>query len=150
MDPQTQAVFGEWLSGFEWDYFGTFTFGHPRRSSGITPVIRWWSYMAANCPSVYARAFVADEFDRDHSRVHVHALLHSDPVAVQDRLWGSWRKHWGRERILRFDPGKGAAWYCAKYLLKEDQHRADWQFVEWHEGLRSDGSDLTSAYAVPA
>ena len=142
MDLQLSEVFGEWLSRFEWDYFGTFTFSKARRSSGIGPVARWWSYMAANCPSVSARAFIADEFHRDGDRIHVHALLQSDPIAHQHRLWGSWRRHWGRERILKFNPHLGAAHYCSKYMLKESQDRADWRLVEWHEGLISDGSDI--------
>jgi len=98
--------------------------------------------MAANSPAVSGRAFIADEYDRDGERVHVHALLQSDPTAWQQYLFGSWRKHWGRERILKFDPSKGAGWYCAKYLLKDQQERGDWAFVEWSEGLISDGSDL--------
>lgn len=143
MDRETAHVMGDWLAEFEWDYFGTFTFSRPRRSSGIEPVTRWWTYMAAGCPSVSGRAFIADEYHACGERFHVHALLQSDPTAHQDYLWGSWRKHWGRERILRFDPRKGAAWYAAKYLLKESRERAEWRFVEWHEGLVSDGSDLT-------
>lgn len=98
--------------------------------------------MAANSPSVSARAFIADEFYRDRERVHVHALLQSDPRAHQEYLWGSWRKHWGRERILRFDPKKGASYYCAKYLMKDEHGRGEFRFVEWHEGLVSDGSDI--------
>jgi len=143
MDRETALVMGDWLSEFEWDFFGTFTFSRPRKSSGIGPVQRWWHYMAAGSPSVSGRAFIADEFHRDGERFHVHALLQSDPTPHQEYLWGSWRKHWGRERILRFDPRKGAAWYAAKYLLKESRERADWKFVEWDEGLASDGSDLT-------
>lgn len=136
-------VFGEWLDTYEWDYFATFTFAMPRKSSGIDPVKRWWGRMAANSPSVSARAFIADEYHRDGERFHVHALLQSDPTAYQDYLWGSWRKHWGRERILKFDKGRGAAFYCGKYLIKDEQMRAEWRFVEWHEGLASDGSDIS-------
>ncbi len=134
--------FGVWLSEFEWDYFGTFTFERARKSSGIDPVKRWWGRMAANSPSVGGRAFIAEEFDRGKERIHVHALLHSDPTAHQHRLFGSWRKHWGRERILKFDPSKGASFYCAKYLMKDAHGVGDFRFVEWVEGLTSDGSDI--------
>jgi len=142
MDAETITAMGDWLNGFTWDYFGTFTFRKARRTSGIDPVIRWWNYMAAGCPSVGARAFVCDESHRDGERIHVHALLQSDPQAHQDYLWGSWRKYWGRERILKFDQSLGASWYCSKYLLKEKRDTAEWKLVEWHEGLLSDGSDL--------
>lgn len=142
MSAQLCDVFGEWLSNFEWDYFGTFTFELPRKSSGIDPVARWWHRMAAACPSVEARAFIADEHHRDGERIHVHALLYSDPTAHQDYLWGSWRKHWGRERILKFDPQQGASFYCAKYLIKDQQDRASFRFVTWDEGTMCDGSDI--------
>jgi len=142
MDSQLSAVFGDWLSRYSWDYFGTFTFSMPRRSSGIGPVVRWWSRMAANSPSLSAQAFIADEFHRDRERIHVHALLWSDPIVDQSYLWGSWQKYWGRERILKFNPHLGAAHYCGKYMLKQSQDRAEWRFVEWREGLISDGSDI--------
>jgi len=140
-------VFASWLSEYEWDYFATFTFEMPRRSSGILPVTRWWARMAANSPSVSGRAFIADEMHRDGERVHVHALLHSDPQAWQQYLWGSWRKHWGRERILRFDKSKGAAWYCSKYLIKDQCGIGEWKFVEWIEGQLSDGSDIPGQFS---
>jgi len=152
MDPRTQDAFGEWLGRYDWDYFGTFTFSMPRRSSAIAPVARWWRYASSitrQCVPAYARAFIADEFHRDGERFHAHALLYSDPQAWQDDLWGTWRKHWGRERILRFDPAKGAAHYCAKYMLKESRRQAEWRFVEWHEGQISDGSDLEAAHPYP-
>lgn len=98
--------------------------------------------MAANSPSVSGRAFVADEYHSDGDRIHVHALLHSDPTAWQQYLFGTWRKHWGRERILKFDPDQGAGYYCAKYLMKSEQERAEWRFVEWKEGILCDGADI--------
>lgn len=135
-------MFGDWLSEFEWDYFGTFTFSLPRKSDGINPVVRWWARHAANSPSISGRAFLAEEFDRGGERLHVHALLHSDPTQWQKYLFGKWQKYWGRERILKFDKSKGASFYCAKYLMKTEEQRAEWRFVEWHEGQISDGSDI--------
>jgi len=98
--------------------------------------------MAAGYPAPGGHAFIADEFDRDGERLHVHALLYSDVGVDQRRLWGSWRKFWGRERILKFNPHLGASYYCAKYLLKESRRSADWRFVTWDDGRISDGSDI--------
>jgi len=106
--------------------------------------MRWWGSIGLGVPHPYARAFIADEYDRDLERVHVHALLYSDLRIHQHRVWGSWQKYWGRERILKFNKHLGASFYCAKYLLKESQDRAEWRFVEWHEGKVSDGSEIES------
>jgi len=114
----------------------------PRKSDAIGPVVRWWGRYAANSPSVSGRAFLAEEYHRDGERLHVHALLHSDPTQWQEYLFGKWRKYYGHERILKFDKAKGAAFYCAKYLMKTEEQRAEWRFVEWHEGVICDGSQL--------
>jgi len=140
-------VFGSWLAEYEWDYFGTFTFQMARKSSGIGPVARWWARMAEMNYCPYGRAFIADEMHRDGERVHVHALLYSDRTVWQEYLWGSWRKHWGRERILRFDKAKGAAYYCSKYLIKDQCGSGEWRMIEWKEGQISDGSDIPGQFS---
>lgn len=147
MDAPMSEVFGSWLAEYEWDYFGTFTFSMARKSSGIPPVARWWRSMAELWHSPHAHAFIADEMHRDGERVHVHALLYSDVHVYQERLWGSWRRYWGRERILRFDKAKGAAYYCSKYLIKDQCDTAEWRFIEWNGGQISDGSDIPGQFS---
>ena len=70
---------------------------------------------AAGLPIAWFRA---DEYGPLGGRLHLHALVSN--VGHLRRL--TWMDRWdarnGYARILKFDPEKGAAYYCAKYVTK--------------------------------
>lgn len=116
-------AWGDFLGGFPWDWFCTLTFRDPVPS--FTAHRRFAFFMrdveqAAGLPIAWFRA---DEYGPLGGRLHLHALVSN--VGHLRRL--TWMDRWdarnGYARILKFDPEKGAAYYCAKYVTK--------QFGEW-------------------
>lgn len=131
----------EWLSAFPWTHFETLTFKEPRSSprSVIGSLKRHRSRLKRM--GIQSRCFAVVE-GSESVRLHLHTLsvlrwtgprahlsahgLLSEPVHfAADRAW---REHYGRARIRRLGSDRtGAAFYVAKYLLKEDHPR--WWFL---------------------
>lgn len=132
---QTQAAMATWLSTFEWDYFCTLTFSHPRRSNALSLVPRWIERSHFLDPMGDCLAWFAEEYHSDGERLHLHGLLHSSHGVEWERLRRAWIKI-GRCKIERYDPSRGAVDYCAKYIAKDAVGRGDWQLFEWSEGRR--------------
>jgi len=80
-------------------------------------------------------AFVALEWGKtDRGVPHLHALLSGvggDDLACQ-RAEGLWQSY-GRARVEPYDPRRGAAFYCSKYLFKDSDDVGEW----WLEGSSS-------------
>jgi hypothetical protein len=75
---------------------------------------------AAGLPIAWFRA---DEYGPHGGRLHLHALV-SNVAHLHRFTWmNRWEKRNGYARILPFDPERGAAHYCAKYVIK--------QFGDW-------------------
>ena len=69
--------------------------------------------------------FRADEIGL-RGRFHLHALVTGTAQLRRLSWMDEWNRRNGYARILAFDPKKGAAYYCAKYVTK--------QFGDWELG----------------
>jgi len=124
-----------WLSTMEWDWFFTLTFSKPRKSNALALVPRWIERSIWPAYIASGMAWAGEEFHSDGERLHIHGLLLLDPEAQWSRLAKAWRKI-GRCKIERYDAGRGAVDYCAKYVSKDAVNRAEWQMYEWYNGVR--------------
>jgi hypothetical protein len=127
MTRQLVAGWGQFLSGFPWDWFLTLTF---KDEVGSFRAHRLFGFFvrdiekAAGLPIFWFRA---DEIGFHGGRFHIHALIGN--VAHLRRLtWTDrWNKLAGIARILPFDSKRGAAYYCAKYVTKQS---GDWELSD--------------------
>ncbi len=123
MDRQLSEAWGEFLSGYPWDWFLTLTFREPVKSFTAQRAFARFAKDIEKAAGLPIAWFRGDEIGPIGGRYHLHALMLN--VAHLRRL--TWMDEWGRRagyaRILPFDPQLGAAYYCAKYVTK--------QFGEW-------------------
>ena len=113
-----------WLDDFGWDIF--FTFTHAR---GDLSLPAWRRAMRRFYDSVGpARLYWATERGK-LGRSHVHGLMGgrkhkwAPPITV-DHVFKYGTKTFGRTAAGIYDPGRGAAAYCSKYVTK-DAHDYD-------------------------
>lgn len=118
MERQLAEAWGEFLSGYPWDWFLTLTFREPVVSFRAHRLFERFAKDLEKAAGIPIAWFRADEFGPRGGRLHLHALILN--VGHLRRL--SWMDEWNRRagyaRILPFDPSKGAAYYCAKYVTK--------------------------------
>lgn len=116
---------GDWLHGFPWSCWATFTFDGRWGDTGPSPDrcmyhTRRWVEALPGPPVGYFLAVERGSF----GRVHSHGLL-SLPRGMEPTrksLWHSWKNRFGRCRVLPYNPDLGAAYYVAKYVTKEPLH----------------------------
>lgn len=117
-----RIALGEWLQGFPWDCWCTWTFDARFGVDGPSPgrclyhTRRWIEHLPGP-PCAY---FIAVERGFG-GRVHSHGLLRlpDPPTPRRKDLWRSWFERYGRNRVLPYDRERGAAYYIAKYITKE-------------------------------
>ncbi|MGA2979620.1 MAG: hypothetical protein ABSD76_08520 [Terriglobales bacterium] len=124
MKSQLAEGWGQFLSQFPWDWFATLTFREEVKSFSAHRLFARFARgieRAAEQPIFWFRA---DEIGSRLGRFHIHALFGN--VSHLRRLF--WMDRWsdvaGYARILPFNDKRGAAYYCAKYLTKQD---GDWE-----------------------
>jgi len=133
-----RIVFGEWLAGFRWTAWGTFTFrpGCPRYCPLEHEHKRGWGGDGPSPQRAFHHfgrfidtlkgprvgVFYCVERGGIGGRSHCHALLRIDagPMEVTrkgvDHAWGD---RYGRCQIRAYDSELGAVHYLTKYLTKE-------------------------------
>lgn len=130
--PTISTAWGEWLSCFPWDAWGTLTFaaGEFTHEAASRAFARFARHFTTHHP--IGTWFVGHEVGA-RGRLHLHCLLgqmmERTPEA-RSALWEWWFKRYGRAQVLGYDPEKGAAHYCAKYVSKELAHY-DLDFGGW-------------------
>lgn len=113
MDDYTEAL-GEWLSGFHWDYFATYTFRTPHSKFGaLGHTRRHIREQGVGGAVLFAEPFTwRDDY-------HVHSLERLEGLGLDDYMGKlSAAQRLGRCRIERYDSELGATYYVAKYLTK--------------------------------
>ena len=60
--------------------------------------------------------WAAERFEAGKDGFHCHALINTRHSANQIEKW--YRKHYGIAEVSRYNPARGAALYCAKYMTK--------------------------------
>jgi hypothetical protein len=121
-------AYGDWFSTLgKWDWFVTLTFRDPNPSAGNWTRPGWslakraWVEFAEFVrPSVGALQWVrCFEIQRERGVPHIHGLVGGlDDTRYSEVSAFLWRKY-GFNRILDYDPAKGAAYYINKYVAKE-------------------------------
>lgn len=124
---QLQEAWGQFLSQFPWDWFVNLTFrGEVLTFRAYRIVGRFLRDMEADA-GVPIHWFRADEYGARLGRFHMHLLIGN--VAHLRRLYwmDEWNRRAGYARILPFDDRKGAAFYLAKYITKQN---GEWAMSE--------------------
>jgi len=127
MSRQLAEGWGQFLSGFPWDWFVTLTFrdevvsfrAHRLFARFVREIEK-----AAGMPIFWFRA---DEIGPRGGRFHIHALM-GNVAQLRRMFWiDRWNEIAGYARILSFDARRGAAYYCAKYVVKQIN---DWELSD--------------------
>jgi len=118
--------YGEWFRELgDWDWFVTRTLAPGYVTDGFTkPGVG----TARKCLLDLLRVSDADkvlcvmEWQSERDVPHLHALVETgasiDNRYMNERDWIGW----GMARWLKYDPGRGAGFYLAKYLTKALEH----------------------------
>lgn len=107
----------EWLNGFNWDWWATFTFRYE-----CSPYSAKKSFVRSFDPAGIDY-FYASEWCKGHYGVHVHALMGNCYGIRRLTTMDKWFKRYGIARIYPYDQRLGARYYVCKYILKSV---ADW------------------------
>ncbi len=124
MKSQLAEGWGQFLSQFSWDWFVTLTFRDEVKSFTAHRLFGRFARAIERAAEQPIFWFRADEIGSRGGRFHIHALFGN--VSHLRRLF--WMDRWsevaGYARILPFNEKRGAAYYCAKYVTKQD---GDWE-----------------------
>ena len=114
--PLLMKHWGQFLSGFHWQFFATATFARPVcLAASSSAAAEWIESFGSD-----AYAFVAHERGTAGDRVHCHALLGGifshrseiDRLTAHTRLRERWTH--GDLQVQKYDPRRGAAFYLSK------------------------------------
>lgn len=108
---------GEWLNGFNWDWWATFTFRYP-----CMPYSAKKSFIR-NFREQGIDYFYASEWCGDYHGVHIHALMGNCEGMRRLTAMDKWFKRYGIARIYAYDKRLKARYYVCKYIVKSV---ADW------------------------
>lgn len=126
MRKELSQAWGLFLSQFHWDWFVTLTFRDPQPSFRANHLFQRYCRDLERAAGLRVAWFMVFEYGSRMGRLHIHALMLN--VAHLNR-W-KWMKEWeqvaGYARILPFNRGEGAAFYCAKYVTKAS---SEWEIV---------------------
>ncbi|MEO5925708.1 MAG: hypothetical protein ABIR70_17960 [Bryobacteraceae bacterium] len=119
MKSELAEAWGSFLAGYPWDWFLTLTFREPAGTFRAHRLFQRFAADVEKAANVSTGWFRADECGNVNGRLHMHALMLN--VGHLPRLYwmNEWDKRAGFARILPFDPSKGAAFYCSKYVTKD-------------------------------
>lgn len=138
MGEASVQAFAAWAGAFPWHTWATLTYAPHSPHSGReqNPTVRSARRAVAwllERGRVHTAVWVTERGSR-FGRVHNHALLSFypgiGPWAVQvdqDETERTWERVFGFAQMEPFDPVKGAAGYCGKYLRKQDCDWDIWQ-----------------------
>lgn len=106
--------YGDFISTFPWDVYGTITF-RQKRVDSIYWAGRIWQALSRFGAS---RAVIAVE-PHTYEGIHLHTLSrHSDGPVMLSRLWAYSFKSFGRSSFEAVDSVLSVSRYCAKYVVK--------------------------------
>lgn len=139
LPPTPAQAMGNFLSRYDWDWWGTITFredvGTYTAENRIKQFLRW---LERQKPRRRVAAFYALERHRwrgDNSTLtpHLHFLVTGVADLRRDLAWRYSFDRNGRTQIEPYDPGKGAAYYISKYVGKEAFGTGEWDV--WRPGV---------------
>jgi hypothetical protein len=118
MIPPLQAIWGDWLSSFSWDWFVTLTFAvdvHPEQAR--KRFLRWLDAVEHHPlrPAGIALIWVRADEQQRRQVIHSHALLAcvgNVPIIGASTIWQRIGGGWAH--IRPYQAGLGGAHYIAK------------------------------------
>ena len=117
---------GEFLSGFLWDWYVTLTFAGDVKSFTAHHRCEAWLKSLDKAAGQSIIWFRGDEYGERFGKFHMHLLIGGAGHLHRFTWMNRWQARNGFARILPFDSAKGAAYYVSKYVTK--------QFGEWDIG----------------
>jgi hypothetical protein len=127
MSRQLAEGWGQFLSGFPWDWFVTLTFRDEVMSFRAHRLFARFVREIEKAAKMPIFWFRADEIGPRGGRFHIHALM-GNVAQLRRMYWiDRWNEIAGYARILSFDSKRGAAYYCAKYVVKQIN---DWELSD--------------------
>jgi len=111
--------FAEWLTGWAWDHFATFTFDERWGDTGPSPDrcmshTKGWLHDLPHSPGYFV-CVERGAFGRCHSHALIQPGRGGAHVSSRD-LSERWK--YGRDNIRDFDAKSGAGFYVSKYIVK--------------------------------
>jgi hypothetical protein len=107
-----------WVRQLPWDWFATWTLPAGATLSHFDRAHRRWSGRMQTEVGRQLRQFLAVEYQQNGTP-HGHALVYGCAGFDQFRAMRFWEEiSGGFARIYVYDPARGAAAYCAKYVTK--------------------------------
>lgn len=107
----------DWLSGFPWEWWSTFTFRFDCSSYSAKNIFqKTWDKTGLDY-------FMAIEWHKWRKSVHIHALMGNTLGIRRLTQMDEWYKRYGIARIMPYNAKLGAKHYITKYIVKE---LADW------------------------
>jgi len=105
----------EYLEAKPWTMFATFTTSKPISLGSARRLMqKVGAKVLRNGECMF---WAAERFELGREGYHCHALINTRYSANQIEKWYS--AHYGRADVRRYNPLKGAAGYCAKYMTKK-------------------------------
>ena len=156
---QVKGELATWLTTWHWDWFMTGTF---RESYSVQAARRAWERWTRHI--CWGGWFVAFELTNRNGKAvpHVHALVNCDASAnlgpgraaawdpYDSKAWQGWLKSYGRCKIERYDPERGAAEYVSKYVTKSAYDRGDWSVGgQWQGNSAGNAGERPVTGALP-
>jgi hypothetical protein len=124
MRGQLSVAWGQFLSQFVWDWFLSLTFREDVKSFRAHRLFGYFVRDLEKDAGIPIFWFRADEIGPQGGRFHLHALI-GNVAHLRRMTWvDRWNRLAGYARILPFNERKGAAYYCAKYVTKQN---GDWE-----------------------
>ncbi|MBA7701318.1 hypothetical protein ES703_110053 [subsurface metagenome] len=120
---EARDAFGEWISIPAWQWFVSLTFAKGNISKWEADQ-HWQAWLNSLVLTCKARGeprpfyFRVSEFQK-RGTVHYHVLI-GGLGEIRRLLFKDLWEPFGFARILKYEPGKGANYYCGKYLSKTD------------------------------
>lgn len=131
---RSRKAFGDWLSGFEWDWYTTHTF----RSEYVSPREadrHWYSWLNSLRLSAQIAHLPAPFYFRvveyqDRGTLHYHSLI-GNCGDIRRLTFKDYWELFGFGRVEKYEAGKGANYYVGKYLTKADGD------IRWSHNLKA-------------
>jgi hypothetical protein len=113
-------AWGDFLANYRWSWFVTLTFREETKSFRGHRRFNAFIRALEKATKREVPFFRADQLGDVNGRFHFHALI----ANVDDLRRLTWMDWWNRlngfAQIEPFDPTRGAPWYCARYLLRQN------------------------------
>lgn len=119
MESELTEAWGRFLADYPWDWFLTLTFRDPPGTFRAHRMFARFARDIEKAANVRIGWFRADEYGSAAGHLHLHALMLNTGHLSRIAWMQEWDRRAGFARILPFDPTRGAAFYCSKYIAKQ-------------------------------